>query len=104
VEPCQGGNRGFNPVTRAGNAGARAGVTVSGQVAQLAEHAAENRGVGSSILPLATRSRLGRDHQFKVSWPRTSAHRLMTDWYSSAERGNSSDERAFSAAWMSRAE
>ena len=25
-----------------------------GQVAQLAEHAAENRGVGSSILPLAT--------------------------------------------------
>ena len=28
--------------------------TGSGQVAQLAEHAAENRGVGSSILPLAT--------------------------------------------------
>jgi hypothetical protein len=28
----------------------------------------------------------------------------MTDWYSSAERGNSSDERAFSADWMSRAE
>jgi hypothetical protein len=26
----------------------------SGEVAQLAEHAAENRGVGSSILPLAT--------------------------------------------------
>jgi hypothetical protein len=25
-----------------------------GEVAQLAEHAAENRGVGSSILPLAT--------------------------------------------------
>ncbi len=25
-----------------------------GQVAQLVEHAAENRGVGSSILPLAT--------------------------------------------------
>gem|GEM_PF-4911580 len=25
-----------------------------GQVAQSAEHAAENRGVGSSILPLAT--------------------------------------------------
>ena len=30
--------------------------TGPGQVAQLAEHAAENRGVGSSILPLATRS------------------------------------------------
>jgi hypothetical protein len=28
--------------------------TGPGQVAQLAEHAAENRGVGSSILPLAT--------------------------------------------------
>jgi hypothetical protein len=28
--------------------------TGRGQVAQLAEHAAENRGVGSSILPLAT--------------------------------------------------
>jgi hypothetical protein len=29
--------------------------TGPGEVAQLAEHAAENRGVGSSILPLATR-------------------------------------------------
>ena len=28
--------------------------TGPGQVAQMAEHAAENRGVGSSILPLAT--------------------------------------------------
>ncbi len=27
---------------------------VEGEVAQLAEHATENRGVGSSILPLAT--------------------------------------------------
>src|SRR6266542_5337756 len=52
---------GSNPVTRAGSAGARAGATMSGQVAQLAEHAAENRGVGSSILPLATRSRHGRE-------------------------------------------
>ena len=78
--------------------------TGPGQVAQLAEHAAENRGVGSSILPLATRSRRGQARQFKASWPRTSAHRLITDWYSSAERGNSSDERAFSAVWMSRAE
>jgi hypothetical protein len=30
--------------------------TRPGQVAQLAEHAAENRGVGSSILPLATKN------------------------------------------------
>jgi hypothetical protein len=43
-----------------------------GQVAQLAEHAAENRGVGSSILPLAT--------QFITSRLRTSAHRLRTPW------------------------
>jgi hypothetical protein len=33
-----------------------------GEVAQLAEHAAENRGVGSSILPLAT-------HPFERPWP-----------------------------------
>jgi hypothetical protein len=31
-----------------------------GEVAQLAEHATENRGVGSSILPLATRREDGR--------------------------------------------
>ena len=41
---------GSNPVRPAGN-GAEA---PQGEVAQLAEHAAENRGVGSSILPLAT--------------------------------------------------
>jgi hypothetical protein len=42
---------GSKPVTRAEARSVRAG---RGQVAQLAEHAAENRGVGSSILPLAT--------------------------------------------------
>jgi hypothetical protein len=31
----------------------------TGEVAQLAEHATENRGVGSSILPLATKTSLG---------------------------------------------
>jgi hypothetical protein len=36
------------PLTRANS--------FSGEVAQLAEHATENRGVGSSILPLATKS------------------------------------------------
>ncbi len=41
-----------------------------GQVAQLAEHAAENRGVGSSILPLAT--------QFMISRLRSSAQRVRT--------------------------
>ena len=34
-----------------------------GEVAQLAEHAAENRGVGSSILPLATFSGMPCGHR-----------------------------------------
>lgn len=87
-----------------GNAAAISLRVQLGQVAQLVEQRTENPRVGSSILPLATRSRRGQARQFKASWPRTSAHRLMTDWYSSAERGNSSDESAFSAVWMSRAE
>jgi hypothetical protein len=38
-----------------------------GEVAQLAEHATENRGVGSSILPLATPQENGRHHLAPVS-------------------------------------
>src|SRR5205085_3009380 len=53
--PCQGGGRGFESRRDRwwhGVPWARR----FGEVAQLAEHAAENRGVGSSILPLATAS------------------------------------------------
>jgi hypothetical protein len=49
--------------------------TGPGQVAQLVEHAAENRGVGSSILPLATDA-----GQFMISRLRTSAQRVNTPW------------------------
>ena len=73
--------------------------TGSGQVAQLAEHAAENRGVGSSNLPLAT----SVEAQFRLSCARSSAERTSTDWYRSAERGNSLSESARRASWMSRA-
>ena len=49
----------------------------------MAEHAAENRGVGSSILPLATSPRItpdaGPPHQFKLSRLRISAQRVITD-------------------------
>src|SRR2546422_10509348 len=47
------GPQGF-PASR--GAHAQGGSLTIGEVAQLAEHAAENRGVGSSILPLATSS------------------------------------------------
>ncbi len=48
----------------------------------MAEHAAENRGVGSSILPLATiHSRTDRyPHQFMISRLRTSAQCVSTPW------------------------
>jgi hypothetical protein len=56
--PCQGGDRGIGAPRARAAGGARKLAARSpsdvGQVAQLAEHAAENRGVGSSILPLAT--------------------------------------------------
>src|SRR5713226_66926 len=57
--PCQGGERRFKSgrdrkAFPARDVGWRRGPRSSGEVAQLAEHAAENRGVGSSILPLAT--------------------------------------------------
>ena len=46
----------------------------------MAEHAAENRGVGSSILPLAT-DRIGpRVAQFMISRLRTSAQCVSTPW------------------------
>jgi hypothetical protein len=69
--PCQGGDRGIE---------ARRART--GQVAQLAEHAAENRGVGSSILPLATKTAGGQSRdapgQLIRSRLLTSAHRPST--------------------------
>src|SRR5213080_4809063 len=48
--PCQGGGRGFE--SRPDRKGRRTGPV--GEEAQLAEHRAENGGVGSSIWPLAT--------------------------------------------------
>jgi hypothetical protein len=68
--PCQGGGRGFKsrqvrsrPVKTGRDAVAGGGDpspgTVPGQVAQLVEHTTENRGVGSSILPLTTRNKAG---------------------------------------------
>ncbi len=45
----------------------------------MAEHAAENRGVGSSILPLATIAARAPG-QFMTSRLRTSAHRESTPW------------------------
>jgi hypothetical protein len=57
--PCQGEDRGIEARQPRWNErrSETAGAFVPGQVAQLAEHAAENRGVGSSNLPLATSSR-----------------------------------------------
>src|SRR6266511_4460922 len=58
--PCQGGDRRFQSGRDRGASGGleqrsgRPREGHSGEVAQLAEHAAANRGVGSSILPLAT--------------------------------------------------
>jgi hypothetical protein len=45
----------------------------------MAEHAAENRGVGSSILPLATPPSATR-RQFVLSWLRSSFVRDTAAW------------------------
>src|SRR5881398_288128 len=68
--PCQGGERRFKSGRDRREAvadGSAHPPPLPGEVAQLAEHAAENRGVGSSILPLATRPtgrvRCGRERR-----------------------------------------
>jgi hypothetical protein len=65
----------FNALVRTSVAISARFSTGPGQVAQLVEHAAENRGVGSSILPLATEG-----DQFMISRLRTSAQRVKTPW------------------------
>ena len=79
-------------------------LTGPGQVAQLAEHAAENRGVGSSILPLATRS--AGCARALVQRPRGCGPRPSASARPGRRRppaGTRRRSRASSASWMSRA-
>ena len=67
--PCQGGDRGIEARrARWASESETARSPVYGEVAQLVEHAAENRGVGGPIPPLPTR--MQRSTPIARSWPR----------------------------------